>query len=107
MELARRELFRQACEQLVAAPNEAEKCFREASATEVYLEEIEALCREQASALARHPETARRLRDLFIGAYRYKHDLDKYQTVPEGLRVQWRQDGLARIKECFHAILPS
>ena len=106
-ELARRELFQRAGQQLADDPDVAERRFREAVAIEVYLEEVEAFCREQTSTLARYPETARRLRDLFAGAYRYKHDLDKYQAVPEGLRVQWRQEGLARIKECFHAILPS
>ena len=104
-ELSRRRLFRQACRQLLRHPLEAEERFRQAIDSEIYLEEIEVLCREQAEALRHHSQTARRLRDLFVGAYRYKHDLDKYHFVPEGLCVEWRQEGLSRIKECFGAVL--
>lgn len=105
MELARRQFFREACARLADSPADAEAGFREAANIEIYLEEIEALCREQAGALARDPQMARRLRDLFIGAYRYKHDLDRYQAIPDGLRAQWRQEGLACLKEYFGAIL--
>ncbi len=105
MELTRRQLFREARMRLADSPGDAEARFLETANIEIYLEEIEALCREQADALARHPEMARRLRNLFMGAYRYKYDLDKYRAVPEGLRVQWRQEGLTRIKEYFGAIL--
>ncbi len=101
-ELRRRALFRRAREALAQdALSEALDLFRESVQIDVYEEEIEALCREERAALRRSPEAARRLRDLFLRAYRWKFDLDKYRHMPEGMRAARRRHGLETIRTCF------
>jgi len=101
LELKRRSLFRRAGEVLDQSPDEALSLFEEAVQIEIYLSEIEALCREHEEALRASTEIARKLRDLFLSAYREKFDREKYSHMPERMRSARLSHGLAAIKELF------
>lgn len=101
LELKRRGLFRRASEVLDQSPEEALSLFEEAVRIEIYLSEIETLCREHEEVLRASPELARRLQDLFLLAYREKFDREKYSHLPERMRSARLSHGLATIKEFF------
>jgi len=100
-ELLRRRLFSRASEALSRSPDEALSLFGQAAEIEIYLEEIEELCRRHAGDLRASPELSRKLRDLFLKAYRYKYDREKYSHMPEGMRSARREHGLRVIRELF------
>ncbi len=105
-ELRRRELFHQGREALARDElSEALALFQQSIQIDVYVDEIEVLCREQGEALSRSPEFARRLRDLFLKAYRWKFDLEKYQHMPEGMRSARQTYGLQTIRACFEPFM--
>lgn len=106
-ELERRALFRQGKELLRSSPEPeaALSVFQRAVEIEVYLEEVEELCRDCAG-LASHPELAKRLRDLFIYSYQDKFTREKYAHVPEGMRWALESFGVQRIRELFHDLIP-
>jgi hypothetical protein len=103
-ELRRRRLFR-AGEEALACRDfvEALARFRESVRIDIFTGDIERLCREGShrEALEAAPEAARQLRDLFLKAYRWKHDLPKYQHMPERMRLERRNHGLRVIRELF------
>ena len=105
-ELRRRELFQQGRETLAQGElSEALALFQQSIQIDVYVEEIEALCQEQCEVLSRFPEFARRLRDLFLKAYRWKFDLEKYRHMPEGMRSARQAYGLQTIRACFEPFI--
>jgi hypothetical protein len=107
-ELLRRELFRRASAALERADHEeALSLFRETAQIELYASEIERLCAESGEALQRSPDVAEALRDLFLKAYRWKFDLEKYQQMPEGMRSAREAHGLSAIRAAFEPFLTS
>ncbi len=103
-ELRRRRLFREGEEALAARNFEGALArFRESVQIDVFTAEIERLCREGSGkeALEAAPEAARKLCDLFLKAYRWKHDLPKYRHMPERMRLERRDHGLRVIRELF------
>jgi hypothetical protein len=105
-ELKRRKLFRQAGELFSRSPAEALSLFEQAVQIEIYLEEIEELCRRHAEALRASPKLSHRLRDLFLRAYEYKYDRQRYHQMPEGMRSARRAYGLSVIHELFGELIP-
>ena len=104
-ELGRRRLFSQACETLRRSlPGDAVLLFQQAVDADIYLEEIETLCREQREILLRSPQLALKLRDLFLKAYRLKFEAEKYQPMREGMKLAQRTQGLHVIQELFQEI---
>jgi hypothetical protein len=104
-ELERRALFRQGKELLHSSPEAAIPLLQRAAEIEVFLEEVEELCRDCTGLLA-HPELAKRLRDIFIYGYQDKFTREKYAHVPEGMRWALESFGVQRIKELFHDLIP-
>lgn len=103
-ELRRRRLFREGEEALSSQDFEGALArFRESARIDVFTVEIERLCRSESprGALESAPEAAKELRDLFLKAYRWKHDLPKYQHMPERMRLERRDHGLRVIRELF------
>jgi hypothetical protein len=104
-ELRRRELFRQGKELLGSDPKRALEAFQQAAEIEVFLDEVEELCRADGSHLTKHPKLAERLRDIFIYGYQNKFTKEKYEHVPEGMRWARESWGVQRIKGLFHDLL--
>ncbi len=104
-ELERRALFRQGKELLRSSPEVALSVFQRAAEIEVYLEEVEELCRD-CMGLAARPELAKRLRDILIFGYQDKFTREKYAHVPEGMRWALESFGVQRIRELFHDLIP-
>ena len=103
-ELRRRRLFREGEEALSSQDFEGALArFRESVQIDVFTGDIERLCQGGSlrEALESAPEAARQLRDLFLKAYRWKHDLPKYQHMPERMRLERRDHGLRVIRELF------
>jgi len=105
LELKRRKLFRRGCEMLGRSPDEALPLFEEAVRIEIYLSEIEELCRNHEELLRSSPRLARRLRDLFLSAYQEKYDREKYRHLPERMRSARLSHGLSVIRELFEAFI--
>lgn len=103
-ELQRRELFQRAARLLQASPAEALDLFRQAAEIDVYLEEVESLCREL-PPLASHRDLAKRLRDVFVYGYQNRFTKQKYAPFPEGMRWALERAGVERIKELFHDLI--
>lgn len=103
-ELHRRELFRQGQELLARSPGEGLDLFRQAAEIEVYLEEVESLCREL-PRLASHQDLAKRLRDVFVYGYQNRFTKQKYAPFPEGMKWALESAGVQRIKELFHELV--
>jgi len=104
-ELERRELFQRGRELLASDPAEALGLFRQAAEIEVYLGEVEELCRGDCSHLAGYPDLARQLRDILIYGYQNKFTKTKYEHVPEGMRWARESWGVQRIRELFDGLL--
>ncbi|OGF53125.1 MAG: hypothetical protein A2Z21_04995 [Candidatus Fraserbacteria bacterium RBG_16_55_9] len=101
-ELQRRRRFSQARETLPRqAPGDAILLFQQAVDVDIYLEEIETLCREHGESLRHSPELALKLQDLFLKAYRRKFEAEKYQPMAEGMKYAQRAHGLHVIQELF------
>ncbi len=100
-ELRRRRLFHQACKVLSRSSDEAFALFEQSAQLDLYLEEIESLCRLEKDTLRASPELALRLRDLFLQAYKSKFDGEKYQPMPEGMKSAQRMHGLYLIQTLF------
>lgn len=100
-ELRRRQLFHQACQALFRSSDEALSLFEQSAQLDLYLEEIESLCRLEKDTLRASPELALRLRDLFLAAYKSKFDGEKYQPMPEGMKSAQRTHGLHIIQTLF------
>ncbi|HIC96519.1 TPA: hypothetical protein EYP12_07850 [Candidatus Bipolaricaulota bacterium] len=107
-ELHRRELWRQAKELLVTAPERALELFRQAAEIEVYPEEVEELCRDRVRTptWSQNPELVRKLREILLYGYQDKFTREKYAHLPEGMRWALESFGVQRIKEVFHELLP-
>lgn len=108
-ELRRRRLFREGEEALCAQDFEGALArFRESVQIDVFTEDIRRLCQTASpkEALESAPEAAQQLRDLFLRAYRWKHDLPKYQHMPERMRTERRDYGLRVIRELFAPFVP-
>lgn len=73
----------------------------QALAIEVYLPEIESFCRAHHDRLRANPQLARELRDRFLKAYRYKYQDDRYSMMPERMKAERTDYGLATIKALF------
>jgi len=105
-ELRRRELFRRAKELLVGGePEEALALFERAAAIEVYVEEVEQLCREDLVALRRERELAAKLKKIFIWGYRDTLQKSKYEGMPEGMKWARERWGVQRLEELFDGII--
>lgn len=104
-ELKRRELFHQGRALLTGDPVEALRLLRLSAAIEVYLEEVEELCRDDGSSLAAPPDLAERLKEIFIYGYQNKFTREKYEHVPEGMRWARESWGVRRIGELFDGLL--
>ena len=102
-ELQRRQLWQHGRQLLTASSPEALGLFQQAAEIEVYLEEVEELCRER-SKWATHPTLAKQLRDAFVYGYQNKFTREKYAHVPEGMRWALESGGVQRIKELFHGL---
>lgn len=106
-ELERRRLMGEAVEVLQRsdeqAHEEALSLFKQALQFNVYLSDIEDLCRERGELLRTSPRLTRRLCDLFSRAYRFKYDRDRYRHMPERMRAERRTHGLKTIRELFAA----
>jgi hypothetical protein len=102
-ELQRRQLFLQAHQTLARSPAEALLLFQRSASIDIYVEEIEALEKDQAQTLRASPEIARQLRDLFVRAYKLKFEASKYQPLPEAMKSAQRAHGLHMIQELFRA----
>ncbi|GEM_PF-1021177 len=103
-ELRRRRLFREGEEALARGDFEGALArFRESVQIDVFTSDVEHLCRGESprGALESAPEVAQQLRDLFVRAYRWKHDLPKYRHMPERMRLERRDHGLRVIRELF------
>lgn len=68
---------------------------------EVYLPEIEAFCHTHRQRLQAAPDLARELRDRFLKAYRYKYQDDRYSSMPERMKAERTDYGLATIRDLF------
>ncbi|HID55569.1 TPA: hypothetical protein EYP37_03505 [Candidatus Poribacteria bacterium] len=104
-ELERRRLFHRGEELLGADPKRALELFQLAAEIEVYLDEVEELCRRDSSHLATRPNLAKRLQDILIYGYQNKFTKKKYEHVPEGMRWARESWGVQRIKELFHDLV--
>ncbi|MFQ6033901.1 MAG: hypothetical protein ACE5KR_03465 [Candidatus Bipolaricaulia bacterium] len=104
-ELERRELFHRGRELLAGDPERALRLFRQAAEIEVYLDEVEELCREDGSSLAAPPDLAERLKEIFIYGYQNKFTKEKYEHVPEGMRWARESWGVQKIEELFDGLL--
>ena len=105
-ELLRRELFRRASAALGRSDREeALSLFREAAQIDLYVSEIEQLCVEREEALRKSPDFAAELRELFLKAYRWKFDLERYQQMPEGMRSARQAHGLEVIRGAFEPFM--
>jgi len=102
-ELWRRALFQRACESWGTDSVRALELFESAAEIELYLEEVEAFCQTHQASIAKSPESAAKLRDIFLRAYRLKFDKDKYEPMPERMKAAWRQAGIERLKELFNS----
>lgn len=78
----------------------------QALSIDIYLPEIEAFCQIHRQRLQAAPDLARELRDRFLKAYRYKYQDDRYGAMPERLKAERTEHGLATIKELFAEHLP-
>ena len=103
LELRRRQLFLAARDALDCSLVEALSLFQQSAHIETYLEEIDALCHERADTLSASPELSRKLRELFLKAYRYKFDSEKYLPLAEGMKASQLAHGLRVIQELFWA----
>ncbi len=101
LERERRQLFQRGCEALSRSAAEALTLFAQSVQIEIYISDIEALCREQREALRASASVSRKLRDLFLKAYRHKFEGEKYQSMPEGMKSKQRVHGLSVIQELF------
>lgn len=104
-ELQRRELFRQGRRLLWNDPSKALASFRQTVETEVYLDEVEQLCREDRSPLTTYPDLTEQLRDMLIYGYQNKFTKQKYEHVPEGMKWARERWGVQQIKELFDGLL--
>jgi hypothetical protein len=104
-ELERRGLFQRGRELLASDPEETLRLFRQAAAIEVYLDEVEELCRADSSSLAAWPNMAEQLKDILIYGYQNKFTKEKYEHVPEGMRWARESWGVQRIRELFDGLL--
>ena len=78
----------------------------QALAIEVYLPEIESFCDTHHRQLKANPALSRELRDRFLKAYRYKYQDDRYGAMPERMKAERTDHGLATIKDLFAPHLP-
>lgn len=78
----------------------------QALAIEVYLPEIETFCHAHRERLQAAPELTRELRDRFLKAYRYKYQDDRYAAMPERMKAERTDHGLATIRDLFDEHLP-
>ena len=78
----------------------------QALAIEVYLPEIESFCDTHQRQLHANPDLSRELRDRFLKAYRYKYQGDRYGAMPERMKAERTDHGLATIKELFAQHVP-
>lgn len=78
----------------------------QALSIEVYLPEIEAFCDTHHERLQADSDLARELRDRFLKAYRYKYQDDRYGSMPERMKAERTDHGLATIKDLFAQHLP-
>lgn len=78
----------------------------QALAIEVYLPEIESFCDTHHRQLNANPDLSRELRDRFLKAYRYKYQDDRYDAMPERMKAERTDHGLATIKELFADHVP-
>lgn len=107
-ELQRRQRFRAGLRALAEEdpdPQVVLAHLREAARIDVYIEELESLCREHGELLRRQPDLARRLGEIFLEGYALKLDRPRYQVLPEGLFSQLEQGGRRRIRALFGASL--
>lgn len=100
-ELDRRRSWKEAVTLLATDFARSEELFRQTFQIDVYLEEIEQLGEDQKEWLAAHPEQRASLSKFFIRAYRIKFNLDKYQSLAQGMKVAQEQHGIERIRELF------
>lgn len=73
----------------------------QALSIEVYLPEIESFCHTHHPRLKANPSLSRELRDRFLKAYRYKYQDDRYSMMPERMKAERTDYGLATIKALF------
>jgi len=104
-ELERRRLFHRGRELLGADPERALELFRLAAEIEVYLDEVEELCRADCAGLGDRPELLAELREIFTYGYQNKFTKTKYEHVPEGMRWARESWGVRRIEELFHGLV--
>lgn len=109
-ELERRQLFREARDAWALRDEDGRSkalaLFERAASIDVYLQEIEAFCQECEKALRASPESTRELRNLFLNAYRHKHDRERYVHMPERMRAERREHGLVTIRRLFQQYGP-
>ncbi len=86
-------------------PSKALASFRQTVETEVYLDEVEQLCREDRSPLTTYPDLTEQLRDMLIYGYQNKFTKQKYEHVPEGMKWARERWGVQQIKELFDGLL--
>ncbi len=102
-ELLRRALFQRACQSWSTDKIKALELFKGAAQIELYLEEIEAFWQAQKASFAESAESAAKLRDIFVRAYKLKFEEEKYRPMPDRMKAAWRQAGIERLKELFRS----
>mgnify|MGYP005852573519 CR=1 FL=1 len=100
-ELLRRALFQRACESWSTDPIKASELFKGAAEIDLYLEEVEVFCQTHKASIAKSPESAAKLRDILIRAYKLKFEKEKYKPMPERMKATWQQVGIERLEELF------
>jgi len=100
-ELERRWRFEEGMGLLPERPEEALDAFRAAAGIDVYVPDIERLTAQHRDLLQRAPEFRQALRGLFAKAYSDKFGWRRYERLPEEMRLQREQAGIARIHELF------
>lgn len=103
-EMERRSIFKNAKQELEVDLNNSLQLFRQAADIEIYLGEIEELVQDRYQIFEDNPQSALKLRDLFIKYYKWKFGKRRYETWPEPMRVKREKYGVGRIEELFHEL---
>ncbi len=103
-ELERRKIFKDAKKKLEVDFNSSLELFQQAVNREIYLGEIEELVQDRYPIFEDNPQSALKLRDLFIKYYRWKFGKRRYETWPEPMRLMREKYGVGRIQELFQEI---
>ena len=98
-ELRRRELFEEALTLLADQTGEALELLDRAACIDLYIPDIERLVERHGRFLQEHSEVRDQLRTQLRKAYSDKFGWRRYERVPEVMRLQREQAGMARIDE--------